>query len=303
MQKRVQDTTAIESVRTKYCEYRDPETGIRCNNPVFGQPHHIKSRGAGGDDIRENLISLCGECHQKAHSGNISRQTLVQIVAERERVSYEEVCEKIRLFPQGDQPETTPSQPQEPSLEDLISAYIQIDEQEKNARWIKGQLLSVMLDSGAQQGWLASQIGVSVAQIRELVKVYRAFPEEGMRIPSLSWYHHRVAANSAAPVKYIQQAADQELSTRQLRKTILQDEGKGDIVQLEQSVEQKEAERIFRIVEAFLRKGGEAAEYLKNELIALIYLKKGEMPSVIKTIPSVPSHCSVHPEPFHAHSI
>lgn len=73
VQKRIQDISGINAVRTKYCEYSDPETGIRCNNPVFGGPHHIKSRGTGGDDIRENLISLCVECHQKKIQ--VSRQS------------------------------------------------------------------------------------------------------------------------------------------------------------------------------------------------------------------------------------
>lgn len=282
VQKRIQDSSAIETVRTKHCEYSDPETGERCKNPVFGGPHHIKSRGAGGDDIRENLISLCAECHQKAHGGNISRQTLVQIVADREALPYDDVCKIIRLYPKSVEPETSRQEvgptgatvqatispkPQEPILEDMISAYIQIDEQEKNARWIKGQLLHSMLEAGVQQGWLASQVGVSSAQIRELVKVYKAFPDEGMRIPSLSWYHHRVAANSADPVKNVQLAADQEMSTRQLRKTILETEGRSDLVQQEQAAEQKTAERIFKTVETFLGKGGDAAEWLRSQLV------------------------------------
>ncbi|KLU61447.1 HNH endonuclease [Peptococcaceae bacterium CEB3] len=278
IEKRIEDSSAIEAVRTKYCKYVDPATGVRCNQPVFGQPHHIKSRGAGGDDIKENLISLCGECHRKAHDGNIARQTLVQIVADREGIGYDEVCAKIRLYPSALEKPSKPTElpeggalpRQEPSLEEMISAYVQIDEQEKNARWIKGQLLSAMLDSGVQQGWLASQVGSSTAQIRELVKVYRAFPQEGMRVPSLSWYHHRVAANSPDPAKYIQEAADQELSTRQMRKAILEDEGKQNIVQEEQSAEQKQAEKILKTVDAFLAKGGEAAEYLKAQLAVLI---------------------------------
>ncbi|CAA7600077.1 Hypothetical protein DEACI_0727 [Acididesulfobacillus acetoxydans] len=109
-----------------------------------------------------------------------------------------------------------------------------------------------------------------MAQIRELVKVCRAFPDEGTRISSLSWYHHRTAANSSDPAKYIQEAADQELSTRQMRKIILEDEGRQEIVQEEDSAERKQAEKILKTVEAFLARGGEAAAYLKQQPAVLI---------------------------------
>lgn len=28
--------------------------------------HHIRSRGAGGDDIKSNLVMLCKKCHKRA---------------------------------------------------------------------------------------------------------------------------------------------------------------------------------------------------------------------------------------------
>ena len=34
---------------------------------VTGMPHHIKSRGSGGSDEDENLLSLCMEDHNKIH--------------------------------------------------------------------------------------------------------------------------------------------------------------------------------------------------------------------------------------------
>lgn len=45
--------------------------------------HHIKSKGSGGDDIEDNLIELCGDCHVRAHSGEISKQELLKIVKKR----------------------------------------------------------------------------------------------------------------------------------------------------------------------------------------------------------------------------
>jgi hypothetical protein len=31
-------------------------------------PHHIRTRGAGGDDDAANLLSLCADCHRRIHS-------------------------------------------------------------------------------------------------------------------------------------------------------------------------------------------------------------------------------------------
>ena len=50
--------------------------------------HHIKSKGAGGDDTEDNLIELCGVCHRKVHDGIISKQELREKVKRRKN-SYE----------------------------------------------------------------------------------------------------------------------------------------------------------------------------------------------------------------------
>lgn len=32
--------------------------------------HHLIRRSQGGDDVAENIVPLCGECHTKLHAGN-----------------------------------------------------------------------------------------------------------------------------------------------------------------------------------------------------------------------------------------
>jgi 5-methylcytosine-specific restriction endonuclease McrA len=44
--------------------------GWRCQNCGASerlQVHHIRSRGALGDDAAENLITLCADCHSRLH--------------------------------------------------------------------------------------------------------------------------------------------------------------------------------------------------------------------------------------------
>lgn len=60
---RIRSRENIQNIREESghaCEYVDPVTGERCSHPAEGEPHHIRTRGAGGDDRRENLIHLCG---------------------------------------------------------------------------------------------------------------------------------------------------------------------------------------------------------------------------------------------------
>ena len=46
----------------------------------YTNTHHIRSKGAGGDDTKDNLIELCSDCHVRAHSGAISKQELIKMV-------------------------------------------------------------------------------------------------------------------------------------------------------------------------------------------------------------------------------
>lgn len=57
--------------------------GYRCRNPLCRKreglhAHHIIFRSQGGDDARENMATVCNECHNKLHGvGNGGTYTLV----------------------------------------------------------------------------------------------------------------------------------------------------------------------------------------------------------------------------------
>lgn len=65
---RIVDKKAIEEARKPYCQV--------CGRWGVVHVHHIKTRGSGGGDVPENLISLCYECHTKAHAGKLSKEFL-----------------------------------------------------------------------------------------------------------------------------------------------------------------------------------------------------------------------------------
>lgn len=72
--RRTKSRQAIEDARRTYCEY--------CGKGGQISVHHVKSRGSGGGDTADNLVSLgelCG-CHTKAHNGQISKEALLKII-------------------------------------------------------------------------------------------------------------------------------------------------------------------------------------------------------------------------------
>jgi 5-methylcytosine-specific restriction endonuclease McrA len=76
---RISDKSAIEQVRNRegVCMY-----GLATRETCSGglDVHHIKSKGSGGGDTLENMITLCRKHHNMFHNGNIPRKRLQQIL-------------------------------------------------------------------------------------------------------------------------------------------------------------------------------------------------------------------------------
>ena len=72
-QKRIKDPVAYKAARRPYCVY--------CGKTNIGfTVHHIKTRGSGGHDIPTNLINLCIPCHARAHTGEIRKSDLYDML-------------------------------------------------------------------------------------------------------------------------------------------------------------------------------------------------------------------------------
>jgi 5-methylcytosine-specific restriction endonuclease McrA len=48
--------------------------GIAPEDPQILDPHHVKTRGSGGEDSLDNIAPLCHPCHRKAHNGRLVTQ-------------------------------------------------------------------------------------------------------------------------------------------------------------------------------------------------------------------------------------
>jgi hypothetical protein len=60
---RIIDPAALERARQRpRCEW--------CRTPCRPDPAHVRSVGSGGDDVDENIVSLCRTCHDEQHRGH-----------------------------------------------------------------------------------------------------------------------------------------------------------------------------------------------------------------------------------------
>lgn len=285
------DPKAVKLARKDRCEY--------CGRPASGEPHHLRPRSLGGRDAKENLIQLCPDCHLRAHSGLISPRALMEIVARREGVSPEEVaratgwsraesrleaaaanfCRACGRYLTREQrlagKETCgcglPAAKPLPSLEELLQVFVSCREKEEEGKWGQAAALVVMrlgLKMSARQ--VSAETGLSPALVREMVRTFEAFPEEEMRVPELSFYHHRLASKTSDPQKWIALAADNQWSTRQMADKIRLAECRTG--EAEEEALLAKAERALRMAGEVVEAGGRPAEWLKEKLAALIAL-------------------------------
>jgi len=63
--KRIEDKEVLEKVRQMPCSV--------CNKKRPIHPHHLKTRGSGGDDTLANLVPLCPKHHVEIHQYGISK--------------------------------------------------------------------------------------------------------------------------------------------------------------------------------------------------------------------------------------
>ena len=95
---RIIDKPGMEKVKViDYCE----RCGRRSNGFINLEVAHVIGKGAGGPDIKENCLKLCGPasmaagCHGADHQGKIDNDELFDIIAAREHKSLDEIKEIV----------------------------------------------------------------------------------------------------------------------------------------------------------------------------------------------------------------
>lgn len=94
---------------------------------------------------------------------------------------------------------------------------------------------------------LAIDIGFSTSYIRQMVATAKAFPTPELRAQDLSFTHHRLAAMTQDPEKWLQQATEKGYSISDLRHAI--SDAKDQLTEFEQA--RRAAERLVQSMNKF----------------------------------------------------
>lgn len=224
---RVRSWALVEAARKGYCENCWSVRG-----PFH--VHHIRSRGAGGGDEPENLVSLCFECHRKVHDG---------------------------LLVLG------PRRPEPPALDLLVQAWCAQAEDAEESRWARAAVVTVLIEGmGMKPREAAAELGCSVALVRELHRTFCAFPDPSSRAQDLSFRHHQIAARTGDPEGWIQKALECGWSTRQLEQAVREQNDPVDVA----FRARRRAERLVREVRELLGAGGDVSRWLRDEIARVL---------------------------------
>ena len=150
----------------------------------------------------------------------------------------------------------------EPNLDELIQHFISLSQKDIEHAFEKGEIACHLIQMGETYETLSAKVNCSPEQIRVLTKTFLAFPKESDRpYAELSYYHYRLAARTDDPHKWMQEATDNEWSTRELSKAL-----KGEVI----PDENRDLERLLFKVKTILNEQTDRSEWLANKLSATL---------------------------------
>lgn len=149
------------------------------------------------------------------------------------------------------------------TINDIRQHIVTLRQQQEEHRFIIGELMHYAITMGETVGQLAYDNNCSAGYVRQMIKVWQAFPTEEARLPfsDLTFQHYKLAAYSDDPVGWLELAVDNAWSTRELRLAI---NGSAVVDEL------RAAERVYGKVERVLEAGGQGASYLHERLTKLL---------------------------------
>ena len=145
------------------------------------------------------------------------------------------------------------------SVDEILQYLVTLKQEEPERRFIQGELCDHLINMGVKPKEIGTYLLCTEGFVRQLVKVYQTFPTEESRISyqEQTYNHYKLAAYSDRPVYWMDQAADNSWSSREMSKAIKGEEVKDEL---------KDADRIYGTVERCIDAGGKGAVYLYDQL-------------------------------------
>lgn len=146
------------------------------------------------------------------------------------------------------------------SYDQLLQEALEYKEAGNALVWAEAEVAFQAVDvMKVKPGQWAADTGYSTEHVRVLRKTFCAFPDQESRVndPLITFSHHSIAAKTNNPQYWIEQAAQNLWSTRQLSKAITTG-GEDDPLD--------KYKNLFEKVVKALDGGGEGAEWLRDQL-------------------------------------
>lgn len=159
-----------------------------------------------------------------------------------------------------------------------VSVFIQLMEQGEEAIWAQSKWAFHLTGKYGRKtaSMLSKEVGVSKAYIRQMVAVAKAFPEPEDRAADLSFTHHKLAALTDDPEKWINLAVANGWSKRELAEAI---KGGHDKISDEEACRQAE-ERL----EQSVRKFNERYGVLSGKKAVLVWEESAQSEETAETL-------------------
>lgn len=154
------------------------------------------------------------------------------------------------------------------SYEQDLALFQGLLERQEETLWEQSQAAALMEAKYGRETarMIASDTGLSASYVRMLTATYKAFPTPEIRAADLSFSHHRIAARTEDPQKWIELAVSGDMSCEDLRREINQAKDKMN----EFAKAEKAEERIMRLVRQynaqFAELTGKVAAVLWNDV-------------------------------------
>ncbi len=144
------------------------------------------------------------------------------------------------------------------TYDELLQALVDIKTEEANAVWKQAGLMCLLVERHkAKPGDIASQLGCSASLVRDMVRTFKAFPNEEDRAIDRSFSIHKICAKTDDPLGWLDKALANGYSTRELQKVV-----KGEPIK----DELRDAQSAWRKVEKIIDNGGVGAKWLLEQI-------------------------------------
>lgn len=106
--------------------------------------------------------------------------------------------------------------------DEILGLLTEMKQAEDATLWRQAELCAAAVETGVAVRTLASDMGLSAARVRRMIRTVRAFPhsEERLIAPGIDFAHFQLCAETNDPQGWLERCVDLEWSVRDMREAL-----------------------------------------------------------------------------------